>query len=82
MAVDQLGEKVVRLLSVGDAGERAVLPLDEHAGVQHHRDEKPRLALREPERFYRVNAVAGDLFDVPTIGWLRKVHRNSSIPPA
>ena len=33
---DELFYEVVDLLPVGDAGERRVLPADEHAGVQHH----------------------------------------------
>jgi hypothetical protein len=70
----------VRFLPVNDVRERAVLPLDEHTCVQHYRDEKTRLAFGEPERFNRVNAIRGDLFDIPTVGWLGKVHRNSSIP--
>ena len=33
---DELGEKVVCLLAVGQTGERAVLPFEEHAGEDQH----------------------------------------------
>ena len=39
----------MRLLPVRDAGEAAVLPLEEHAGMRHDGHEEPRLALGEPE---------------------------------
>lgn len=47
---DQAVDKVVRLLPVCDAGETAVLALDEDARMQHDGHEEPRLALGEPER--------------------------------
>ena len=46
---DQAVDEVVRLLSVRDAGEAAVLALEEHARMQHDDHEKASLALGEPE---------------------------------
>jgi hypothetical protein len=40
----------VNLLPVCDAGERSVLPADEHAGVQHDHRQKASLPLSEIER--------------------------------
>src|SRR5713226_8971391 len=48
-APDQLREKVMGLLAVGDAGKGAVLPLEEHTGMHQHADEKPRLTLGKTE---------------------------------
>jgi hypothetical protein len=48
-AVNEPADEVVRLLSVCDAGEAAVLPLEEHAGVRHDGRQETGLALREPE---------------------------------
>jgi len=48
-AVDELPQKVMRLLAVGDAGERAVLPLQKDPCIDHDMHEEPRLALREAE---------------------------------
>ena len=48
-AVDELGEKVVRLLTVREARERAVLPFEEHAGEDQHVHQEPRLTLGEAE---------------------------------
>ena len=47
--VDELGEKVVRLLTVREARERAVLPFEEHAGEDEDVDQELRLGLSEPE---------------------------------
>src|SRR5438445_3129848 len=46
---DELREKLARLLSVDDAGERGVLALQTHAGMQHDGHQKTRLATRESE---------------------------------
>ena len=43
-------DEVVDLLSVGDPGERRVLPADEHAGVQHDSNQEARLTIGETER--------------------------------
>jgi len=48
-ALDEPVDEVVRLLSVRDAGEAAVLPLEEHAGVHHDGRQEPGLALGEPD---------------------------------
>ena len=53
---DEPGEKVVRLLAMREAGERAVLPLQEHAREDEHMDQEPRLALGEPEPHEASNA--------------------------
>src|ERR1700682_200622 len=44
-APDKLREKIMGLLTVGNVSKGAVLPLEEHAGMHQHADEKPRLAL-------------------------------------
>ena len=67
------GDEVVDLLPVRDAGEGRVLAADEDAGVQHHRHEEARLAIREPERRNRVDAVGLYLRDV-LLGWQLNVH--------
>jgi hypothetical protein len=46
---DELGEEVMCLLAVRDAGEQPVLPFDEHAGEDEHMHQKPRLTLGKPE---------------------------------
>src|SRR5712691_8255712 len=46
---DELGEEVMCLLAVYEAGERPVLPFDEHAGEDEYMNQKPRLALGKPE---------------------------------
>ena len=61
----QLLEEVDQLLSAGDARERAVLPAEKEAGVQHHFDQEGGLPIREAE--------AGDALDALLVG-----HRNSS----
>src|ERR1700694_4458179 len=48
-APDQLREKVMGLLAVGDVSKGAVLPLEEHTVMHQHADEKPRLAFRKTE---------------------------------
>ena len=56
-ALDELREKLARLLSVDDAGERGVLALQTHAGMQHDGHQEARLAPREPEVGDGLNAV-------------------------
>src|SRR5260370_24038188 len=48
-APDKLREKVMGLLTVGDVGKGAALPLEEHTGMHQHADEKPRLTLTKTE---------------------------------
>jgi hypothetical protein len=47
--VHELAQEVGRLLAVRDVGERAVWTLDENAGVQHDRDEKPAWRSVKPQ---------------------------------
>jgi hypothetical protein len=67
------------LLSVRDAGERRVLPADEHAGVPHDGDQESCLTVRKAER--REWSIAfserrsafdwsGFMLDAPTIATL------------
>jgi hypothetical protein len=58
-AVNEPADEVVRLLSVCDAGEAAVLPLEEHAGVRHDGRQETGLALGEPEGL-EANRAVGD----------------------
>ena len=48
-AVDKGPDEVGALLSVDDAGEAAVLALEEDARVQEHLQQEPRLTFREAE---------------------------------
>ncbi len=48
-AVDERLDEVGGLLPVGDAGELAVLPLEEDAGMQEHLQQEPRLSVGEAE---------------------------------
>src|SRR5213594_3122125 len=57
---DELGEEVMCLLAVREAGERPVLPFDKHAGEDEHMDQKPRLALRKPEPHEGANPCGTD----------------------
>jgi hypothetical protein len=60
-------DKVVDLLAMSDARERAVLAADEYSGVQHDRDEEAGLTIGETERRDRVNAASVELGDVPSV---------------
>ena len=57
---DQLREEVVRLLAVREAGERAVLTLEEHAREDQHIRQEARLTLAEPELPDRLDALRRD----------------------
>jgi hypothetical protein len=48
-ALDELGEKLARFLSVDDTGERGVLALQTHAGMQHDGRQEARLPPCESE---------------------------------
>ena len=74
-------EEVMRLLTVDDAREGAVLPLHEDAAMEHHCDQEARLALREPERGDSLGAVDREIGDVPALrrNWQR--HMTSSPRP-
>jgi hypothetical protein len=48
LPLDKGREEVGRVLSVGNAGESAVVPVHADSGVQHDRDQKTRLSAREP----------------------------------
>src|SRR4051812_46566745 len=74
-------EEVVRLLAVDDPGEGAVLPLDEDATVEHHRDQEARLSLGEAERGHRLGPVEGEGVDVPLARGNWQAHTNSSASP-
>src|SRR6185436_18293019 len=78
LLVDQLAQEVSCLLAMDDAGEGAVLTLEKDARVQHDRHQKPRLPLAEAESLDRSRALVGDHGEVPVIGRLKGVHRNSS----
>jgi hypothetical protein len=48
--LDELRHEVMALLAMDDAGRRAVLALQEDAGVDHDVHEESRLALGEAKR--------------------------------
>ena len=58
-AVNEPADEVVRLLSVRDAGEAAVLPLEEDTGVRHDGRQESGLALGEPE-WFEADGALGD----------------------
>jgi hypothetical protein len=53
----QLLDEVVNFLPVRDAGERSILPADEHAGVQHDGNQEASLTLCETERLEDLRAL-------------------------
>jgi hypothetical protein len=55
--LDEARDEVRALLAVNDAGEAAVLALDEDAGVQQHVQQETCLALGETERRDRLQAL-------------------------
>ena len=61
----ELLHEVVHLLAMGDTCERAILPANEDAGVQHDRHEEPGLTIGEAERRDRVDAMGIDWAYVP-----------------
>ena len=77
-ALDEPPQEVMRLLAVGDAGERAVLALDEDAAVDQHFDQEARLALREAKGTDGFGSLRRQLIDVPVRRRLRQVHKNAS----
>ena len=64
---DQAVDEVVRLLPVRDAGEAAVLALEEHARMQHDGHEEPRLTLGEPERLEVGGAFRHEVAKAPDV---------------
>jgi len=75
---DKSLDEVGALLAVDDAGERAVLPLDEDARMQQHVEEKARLALSEAERRDRVEALGIRDVDRPSVRRGRQLHPSNS----
>ena len=71
----ELFDEIVHLLPVSDARESRVLAANEHSGMQHHHNQEPGLASGEPERRNRIDAVAVDLPDVPTV-WSLSIHHS------
>ena len=74
-------QEVVGLLAVDDAREGAVLPLEEDAAVEHHRDQEAGLTLREPEGGHGLGALDRERVDVPRARRRREGHTNSSAKP-
>ena len=77
---DQAVDEVVRLLPVRDAGEAAVLALDEHARMQHDRHEEARLALGEPERLEVGGAFRHEVAEAPDVA--HRITRGAPRPTA
>jgi hypothetical protein len=75
---DKSLDEVGALLPVDDAGERAVLTLDEDAGVEQYVHEKPCLPLGEAERRDGVDALGVGDVDRPSVWLGRKVHPSNS----
>ena len=77
--LDQAPQEVRRLLAVSDAGEAAILALDEYAAVDQYLDQKPRLPWREGKGAHGFGALLGQAIDVPSVRGERQIHqRNSS----
>ena len=76
--LDERLDKVGALLSVDDAGEAAVLALDEHAGVQENVQEKARLTLGEAERGDSFHPLGIGQVNRPAVGFRRQDHRINS----
>ena len=55
----ELGEELLRLLPVGDAGEPRVLAWNADARVQHHRHEEPSLTVRKTQAWPLPRCVPG-----------------------
>ena len=75
----ETGHELTAVLPAHGAGERAVLPLQETAGVDHHGHEELPLPLGETEAAQGVHAGLGDAV-VDVVGRVFVRHRNSSIP--
>src|SRR5438105_4070822 len=79
--VDELSQKIVALLTMGNASERAVLALDKDARVHHHGYQEASLTFGEAVRRDRLHALLVDLIDVPALGGRWQRHMNSSASP-
>ena len=78
--LDERLDEVRALLAVDDAGEAAVLALDEDARVQQHVQQEPRLTLGEAERRDGFHALGIRQVDGPAVRCRRQRHRiNSSM---
>jgi hypothetical protein len=77
--LDELGEKVLRLLAVRQTGEGAVLPLEEHAREDEHVHNKLRLPLGESKPHEDAHAGRADAVAQPRRDELH--HRKSSATP-
>src|SRR4051794_10593025 len=71
-------EEVRALLAMDDAGEAAVLALDEDARVQEHVQQESRLTFGEAERRDAFHAFRVRQVDGPTVRLGRQRHRSSS----
>ena len=76
--LDERLEEVRALLAMDDAGEAAVLALDEDARVQQHVQQEPRLTLGEAERRDGFHALGVGQVDRPAVGCRRQRHRSNS----
>jgi hypothetical protein len=61
-----------------DAGEGAVLTLDEDARVQEHVQQEPRLTFAEAERRDGFHPLGIGQVDRPAVGFRRQRHRSNS----
>ena len=78
--LDERLEEVRALLAMDDAGEAAVLALDEDARVQEHVQQEPRLTFGEAERRDGFHPLGIGQVDCPAVGFRRQRHRiNSSM---
>src|SRR5262249_32397935 len=77
-ALHELLDEVRTLLTMHDSRELAVLALNEDTRVQQHVQKEPCLALRETKRRDSLHALSVGLFDDPTVGRARQVHRRNS----
>ena len=76
--LDERLKEVRALLAVDDAGEAAVLALDEDARVQEHVQQEPRLTLGEAERRDGFHPLGIGQVDCPAVGFRRQHHRINS----
>jgi hypothetical protein len=77
-ALDQAPEEVGGFLPVGDAGEMAILALDEYPAVDQDLDEESRLPWCEAEGTNCLTAFVGQTSDVPPVRGERKIHQRHS----
>jgi hypothetical protein len=73
--LDERLKEVRALLAVDDAGEAAVLALDEDAGVQEYVQQEPRLTLGEAKRRDGFHPLGIGQVDCPAVGFRRQGHR-------